>query len=259
MIQCAFSVFLESFLGGVIFAKLSRPKKRTETLVFSKKAVIAPRDGVYNLMIRVGDLRKSHIILAHVKMYLVRTRFTAEGEYIPCDVQELSVRNLNNTDLLLFMPIIVAHKIDETSPLYEMISFSNYESPIYANKFLTNDFEILVTLEGTVESTGVTTQARTSYLPSEILWNHVFEPLLSVSFNNSKATIDFSLFNNAKHIDSLKLDNQSKRKFSIYSNFCHSNDKHSKDKKLSVPFIISPKPVSCTINIQESNQHLVNL
>jgi len=37
MLQCAFSVFLESFLGGVIFAKLSRPKKRTETLIFSKQ------------------------------------------------------------------------------------------------------------------------------------------------------------------------------------------------------------------------------
>jgi hypothetical protein len=37
MVQCAFSVFLESFLGGVVFAKLSRPKKRTETLIFSKQ------------------------------------------------------------------------------------------------------------------------------------------------------------------------------------------------------------------------------
>lgn len=111
--------------------------------------MIAPRDGIYNLMVRVGDLRKSHIILAHVKMYLIRSRFTSEGEYIPCEILELPVMSLNNTDLLLFMPIIVAHKIDQTSPLYEMIAFKNkYDSNSYAEEFLINDFEILVTLEG---------------------------------------------------------------------------------------------------------------
>lgn len=263
MIQCAFSVLLESFLGGVIFAKLSRPKKRTETLVFSKQAMIAPRDGIYNLMVRVGDLRKSHIILAHVKMYLIRSRFTSEGEYIPCEILELPVMSLNNTDLLLFMPIIVAHKIDQTSPLYEMIAFKNkYDSNSYAEEFLINDFEILVTLEGTVESTGASTQARTSFLPSEIVWNHVFEPLISVSENNSKATIDFSLFNNTIKMEDLKQEPKSKRAFSIFNNVClkrNSNDENNnntnkiKTKKLSVPFI----SLNNTFNKKDSNFQLV--
>ena len=99
-------------------------------------------------MVRVGDLRKSHIILAHVRMYLVRSRFTTEGEYIPCEIQELPVINLNSSDLLLFMPIIVAHKIDQMSPLYEIIAFNKSDTNIYADEFLFNDFEILVTLEG---------------------------------------------------------------------------------------------------------------
>ena len=99
-------------------------------------------------MVRVGDLRKSHIILAYVKMYLIRTRYTTEGEYIPCEIQELFVNNLANADLLLFMPIIVSHTIDDKSPLYEMISFSKHKSSTTADQFITNDFEILVTLEG---------------------------------------------------------------------------------------------------------------
>ena len=41
--------------------------------------------------------------------------------------------------------------------------------------FLTSQFEILVTLEGVTEETGNTVQARTSYLPNEILWGHHFE------------------------------------------------------------------------------------
>ena len=54
MIQSGFSVILHSLMGGIIFAKLSKPKKRTETLIFSDKAVIAKRDGVYTLMCRIG-------------------------------------------------------------------------------------------------------------------------------------------------------------------------------------------------------------
>ncbi len=181
-------------------------------------------------MVRVGDLRKSHIILAYVKMYLIRTRYTQEGEYIPCEIQELIVKNLNNTDLLLFMPIIVAHKIDETSPLYELISFensnNNNNNKQYANSFNSNDFEILVTLEGTVESTGNTTQARTSYMASEVYWNYVYEPCLSVCENNSKATINFSLFHNIKKIDDLSQEFHMKgRKISIF-NFQKKDSKH---------------------------------
>jgi len=34
--------------------------------------------------------------------------------------------------------------------------------------------ELLITLEGIVEQSGNTVQARTSFLPSEILWGHTF-------------------------------------------------------------------------------------
>lgn len=43
---------------GVVFSKISRPKKRTQTLMFSKYAVICQRDGSLCLMLRVGDMRK---------------------------------------------------------------------------------------------------------------------------------------------------------------------------------------------------------
>ena len=36
-------------------------------------------------------------------------------------------------------------------------------------------FEYIVTLEGVVEPSGNTTQARTSYLPDEILWGYHFK------------------------------------------------------------------------------------
>lgn len=196
MCQCSSGIFLECFLGGVLFSKLSRPKKRVETLFFSNLAVIAKRDGIYCFMCRVGDLRKSHIIISRVNLYIVRTRYTQEGEVIPCHIEELKVSN--SKDCLLFAPIIVEHQIDTSSPLYELLDISNsFREP---NRFKSTKFEILVTLEGSVESTGASIQARSSYLPSEIHWNKIFEPLIDTYHDNSKANIDFSKFNNTRDV-----------------------------------------------------------
>lgn len=51
---------------GVVFTKMSRPKKRTETLMFSRHAVINQRDGNLTLQIRVGDLRDQVSLLSRV-------------------------------------------------------------------------------------------------------------------------------------------------------------------------------------------------
>ncbi len=198
MIQSMFSVLLQSLIGGILFAKLSRPKQRTETLVFSKQAVVALRDGVYCLMCRVGDMRKSHIIQTNVRMFLIRTRYTIEGEVIPWNAQELKLGNhLKSSNNLLFMPIVVEHLINDTSPLWDLVVMKTekvkdekvHEVPIGFKK---ETFEIIVVLEGIVETTGATTQARTSYTSTEIKWNHIFEPL--VDCNLKKATIDYSKF-----------------------------------------------------------------
>lgn len=72
------------------------------------------------------------------------------------------------SDAFLIWPTTVIHKIDESSPLYE----------ISAVNLLSANFEIVVVLNGTVEATGQTTEASTSYQPSEILWGHRFKQLI---------------------------------------------------------------------------------
>ena len=91
MLQSSFGVMIQSFLVGVVFAKLSRPKNRSETLMFSKNAVISLRDGRLCLICRVGDMRKSHIVEAHVRMYLIKKRVTLEGEIMPLHMYDLNV------------------------------------------------------------------------------------------------------------------------------------------------------------------------
>ncbi|CAB0005852.1 unnamed protein product, partial [Nesidiocoris tenuis] len=71
-----------------------------------------------------------------------------------------------DSDVFLIWPTTVVHEIDSDSPLYE----------VSAADMINERFEIIVILEGTTESTGQTTQARTSYVASEILWGHRFQP-----------------------------------------------------------------------------------
>jgi potassium inwardly-rectifying channel subfamily J len=56
-------------------------------------------------------------------------------------------------------------------------------------------------LAGVIESTGMTTQARSSYLPSEVLWGHRFEPLVSFKKETGEYEVDYSLFNNTYEVD----------------------------------------------------------
>lgn len=57
-----------------------------------------------------------------------------------------------------------------------------------------SDLEVIVILEGVVETTGITTQARTSYVSEEILWGHRFVPI--VTEEEGVYSVDYSKFGN---------------------------------------------------------------
>lgn len=191
-IQSISGVMIQALMVGVVFAKMSRPKQRTQTLLFSKQAVICQRDGELCLMFRVGDMRKSHIIGATVRAQLIRSRTTKEGEILPHNQQELIVGAEGQAENLFFIwPCTVVHRIDSKSPFYNMS----------AEDMLIERFELVVILEGTIESTGQTTQARSSYLPQEVLWGHRFEPMVSYSKERQGYEVDYSRFNSTVQVD----------------------------------------------------------
>ncbi|XP_046606785.1 uncharacterized protein LOC124298618 isoform X1 [Neodiprion virginianus] len=191
-IQSIAGVMIQAFMVGIVFAKMTRPKQRTQTLLFSRNAVICQRDGELCLMFRVGDMRKSHIIGATIRAQIIRSRTTKEGEFLSQHQQELTVgADGNDSDLFFIWPMTIVHRIQAESPLYNMS----------AENMLTERFEVVVILEGTIESTGQTTQARSSYLPQEILWGHRFEPMVSYSKERQGYEVDYSLFNSTVQVD----------------------------------------------------------
>ncbi|CAN9505718.1 unnamed protein product [Ophioblennius macclurei] len=216
--QSIMGCIIDAFMIGAIMAKMARPKKRAETIIFSHNAVIALRDGKLCLMFRVANLRKSHIVEAHVRAQLVKPRYTEEGEYIPMDQIDLNVGYDKGTDrLFLVAPLTVIHEIDEESPLFG-ISKQDLE---------TSDFEIVIILEGLVEATAMTTQARSSFLSSEILWGHRFEPIIFEE--KSQYRIDFSYFHKTFEVPSTprcSAKDMEERKFptSGANSFCYENE-----------------------------------
>ncbi|XP_041087990.1 ATP-sensitive inward rectifier potassium channel 14 [Polyodon spathula] len=170
VLQCIVGSIIDAFIIGAVMVKIAKPKKRNETLVFSENAVVALRDSKLCMMWRVGNLRTSHLVEAHVRAQLLKPRVTPEGEYLPLDHEDMNVGFDDGTDrIFLVSPVTIVHEIDEDSPLYEL---SQAELEREAN------FEVVVILEGMVEATAMTTQCRSSYLSHEILWGHCFEPVL---------------------------------------------------------------------------------
>jgi potassium inwardly-rectifying channel subfamily J len=151
-------------------AKLTRPKKRAQNLLFSSDAVIFSRNGALCFAFRIADVRRTHIVHADIRAFLIKKVVTNEGEHLPFYQQEMSL-TIDGSDkhLMFIWPTLVVHKIDEKSPLYG----------ITADTLQTEDFEIVVMLEGAVESTGLAAQARSSYLPHEIYWNHRFDEMVT--------------------------------------------------------------------------------
>ncbi|XP_072758939.1 uncharacterized protein [Anoplolepis gracilipes] len=215
-IQSISGVMIQAFMVGIVFAKMTRPKQRTQTLLFSRNAVICQRDGELCLMFRVGDMRKSHIIGASVRAQMIRSRTTKEGEVLSQHQHELTVgTDGENGDLFFIWPTTIIHRINESSPFYNMS----------AEDMLIERFEIVLILEGTIESTGQTTQARSSYLPQEILWGHRFDPMVSYSKERQGYEVDYSLFNSTTQVDTPLCSGRELAEFyKVQDDFRHGTD-----------------------------------
>uniref|UniRef100_A0A8C8AFB5 Potassium inwardly rectifying channel subfamily J member 10 n=1 Tax=Otus sunia TaxID=257818 RepID=A0A8C8AFB5_9STRI len=119
--QLVLTTIMEIFITGTFLAKIARPKKRAETIKFSQNAVVAQHNGKTCLMIRVANMRKSLLI--------------------GCQV------DTSSDSPFLILPLTFYHVVDDASPFRDM-----------ALRTGEGDFELVVILSGTVESTSATCQ-----------------------------------------------------------------------------------------------------
>jgi inward rectifier potassium channel len=140
---------------GLVFAKFSRPRAR---VLFSNVAVIAPRNGVPTLMFRAANERVNHIVEANMKVALLRTERTLEGERIRRILDLPLVRSQSPVFTLSWT---VMHQVTPDSPLYGATAESLAEQQA----------EFIVSLTGMDDAMGQTIHARHSFLDTDLAWN----------------------------------------------------------------------------------------
>lgn len=101
-LQSIYGMVVQTLLVGVVFAKLTRPKHRAQTLIFSKNAVIAQRDGRLCFMFRIGDMRKSNLSSGNLTVMMIRKHVTTEGEVLPYYLHEMPVSACKTTNVSRF-------------------------------------------------------------------------------------------------------------------------------------------------------------
>ncbi|KAG2456003.1 KCNJ8 protein, partial [Polypterus senegalus] len=261
IIQNIAGLLINAVMLGCIFMKTAQANRRAETLIFSKNAVIAPRNGRLSLMFRVGDLRKSMIISATIQMQFQKLLRMIDPKYVipswkyfaeealPKLYNEVKETILNQAHVWLHGTIspqigcggevanvlkLTVHFIEKwelrstclqtgfapDDHTGEMIALGLKDAlkswkldeaqqvcittDNAANVIKVVDLNEWKRLQcfghrlnlaiGVVETTGITTQARTSYVPEEIMWGHRFVSIISEE--EGLYSVDYSKFGN---------------------------------------------------------------
>ena len=115
----------------------------------------------------------------------MKRQISFEGEILQ-EMQSLKISpDKSNESCIFFVwPLEIVHVIDEDSPFYDVTAI---ELP-------KQKFELVMVLEGTNETSNAKFQARTSYLPDEILWGHRFESMMLFRRDQNRYQVNFSAF-----------------------------------------------------------------
>ncbi|XP_026137512.1 inward rectifier potassium channel 13-like [Carassius auratus] len=162
-LQMLLGLMLEAFITGAFVAKFSRSQKRCGGILFSPQAVVCEVRGQRCLMFRVCNLLPRPLVDVCVSAVLYEE---SDNHELHQTAIEFSVDNLGSRPCPLFLsPLTFYHPLTPTSPLNSATSSKN--------------FELVVFLTASQESTGSGYQKKTSYLPDEIQYGSCFTKVTS--------------------------------------------------------------------------------
>jgi inward rectifier potassium channel len=139
--------------SGLVFARFSRP---VAWIIYSRRALIAPYQGITAFMFRIVNGRSNQLIEVGAKLSLGIGR---DGSRRFHDLP------LERDHVVLFpLSWTIVHPIDESSPLWGMTEQELRDS----------DAEFFVSLQAIDETFSQQVHSRTSYKPSEVVWGARF-------------------------------------------------------------------------------------
>jgi inward rectifier potassium channel len=171
-------VLAVALITGITFTRFARPSPR---VLFSNRAVLALRDGVPHLMIRMANWRRNRVVEARLSVVLLVTERTREGEMMRRQIDVPLVRDRTG---VFFLTWTAMHRIDASSPFY---------GPDAMARLRAQQAELFVALTGLDETIGQTIHARWQYRLEDIVPNARFADVLSNGPDGSRI-IDFRRF-----------------------------------------------------------------
>ncbi|XP_046554443.1 uncharacterized protein LOC124263781 [Haliotis rubra] len=236
--QSILGAALQFALAGLVVAKVRRSKKRSGTILFSKVACIFAEDLKLRLAIRVGDMRKSHIIGAHARGYFILKTFSKTGDKIPVQYFNMDFRSEGGDErLFLPWPTYIVHNIDEESPLYNLSR----------DDAMQENFELIVVLEAVSSTLSASFQVRKSYHPWEIRWGHRFLPL-GVTYQDvfDEHVIDYEHFHDTKAVSTPMVSAKDIDEMAKQGNLSTENLQRRRDSRAESDLFFRQKTVSDT-------------
>ncbi len=177
VLQSILSVFVTAVLTGLIFAKFSRPSAR---IMFSEKILISPFDGKKTLMFRMGNLRANQIAEAQVRMVVLKSFKTIEGENIR---RQLDLSLVRSSSLFFALSWTVMHVIDEKSPLFGCS----------LKDLIDQDIEFGVSVIGYDSTFSQTIHANCMYSSSDVVFDRHFEDIFEIK-NGRVVSLNYEKF-----------------------------------------------------------------
>jgi inward rectifier potassium channel len=186
MLEIMVGMFGLAVITGLIFVRFSRPTARIH---FSKVAVIAPFDGVPNLMIRVANLRHQAMVEPEFRMLALRSTVTAEGE----QMRRFRSLKLEFDHLIAFPTVLtVRHRIDQTSPFFGMTP----------EDFQQQDIRIMASIVGVDTVIVAPVQSFGDYNYDQIQWNRRFVEIYAMN-EEHQWTVDYGRIDETEDMPSI--------------------------------------------------------
>jgi inward rectifier potassium channel len=183
--EALFGILTSAVITGLTFARFARP---TAKVIFSDKAVIAPRNGVPHLMFRLGNFRRNQIVEATVHAMVLLTETSTEGEVMR---RPTPLKLVRNTNQVFAMTWTVMHTIDDASPFHGEDAL---------DRLAAQNAEVFLSVAGLDETISQTVHARFRYPMSDIVRNARFADVLVTHVDGSRV-IDFDAFDDLVMLD----------------------------------------------------------
>jgi len=185
-VEALAGILAVAVITGLTFARFARPTAR---VLFSKHAVIAPRNGVPHLMFRMANYRRNQLAEAQLSVMVLLTEKTLEGEVMRRPFELPLVRSKNPMFILSWTAM---HMIDEASPFHGPNAFDELRA---------QRAEIFLTLTGLDETLAQTIHTRYRYQLDDIVENARFADILTTR-EDGERIIDFDKFDDIVELGS---------------------------------------------------------